>query len=203
MEPTADRTPDRILKKSLELFSTRGYEATSVREICAAAGITKPTLYHFFGSKEGVYRALVDGLLSGFDRRSAATLAAPGTAAEKLERVARDYFTTTRENSKLMRFVFGLIHNPPSSAPVMDIPAFYEQFVRRVAEVVEDGVRAGELRAGRTDLRMLVLMGALGEAVCGNLIVGRPQLDDALVAIRQRNASPRLALERMLLEMEG
>ena len=87
-------------------------------------------------------------------------LAVPGTAAEKLKRVARDYFVTTRENKKLMRFVFGLIHNPPSSAPVVDIPAFYEQFVRRVADVVEDGVRSGELREGRTDLRMLVLMGA-------------------------------------------
>ena len=40
-------------------------DATAVREICEAAGITKPTLYHFYGSKEGVLQALVT---SGFVR---------------------------------------------------------------------------------------------------------------------------------------
>jgi TetR/AcrR family transcriptional regulator len=181
--PDPEKTPgtrERILAMALELFSTKGYDATSVREICDASGIAKPTLYHFYGSKEGVYRALVDGLLLGFHQRSIATLATPGTAAEKLKRMGRDYFSTTRDNRKLMRFVFGLIHNPPSSAPVMDIPAFYEEFVKRVAAVVDDGVHSGELRPGRTDLRMLVLMGALSEAVCGCLIVGRPLLEDEL-----------------------
>jgi TetR/AcrR family transcriptional regulator len=47
---------ERILDHALKLFSTKGYDATSVREICEGAGITKLTLYHFFGSKEGVYR---------------------------------------------------------------------------------------------------------------------------------------------------
>lgn len=39
---------------ALELFSEKGYEAASVREICERAGISRPTLYYFFKSKEGV-----------------------------------------------------------------------------------------------------------------------------------------------------
>ena len=66
MATVALRSNDRILQKALELFSERGYDATSVREICEAAGITKPTLYHFYGSKEGVYRAIVEGPSSAF-----------------------------------------------------------------------------------------------------------------------------------------
>ena len=66
------RSSTRILQNALQLFSSKGYEATSVREICEASGLTKPTLYHFFGSKEGVYRALVEGALQEF---SAALLA--------------------------------------------------------------------------------------------------------------------------------
>ncbi len=45
---------ERILSTALDLFAVKGYDATAVREICEAAGITKPTLYHFFGSKDGV-----------------------------------------------------------------------------------------------------------------------------------------------------
>src|SRR5215510_9029892 len=46
-----------ILDKSLELFSAKGYEGVSVSELTEAAGITKPTLYYYFGSKEGVFEA--------------------------------------------------------------------------------------------------------------------------------------------------
>jgi len=169
----------------LELFATKGYEATSVREICEAAGITKPTLYHFYGSKEGVYRALVDGALADFRREIVHALQGPGNAVARLQRVARVYFESARARRDLLRFIFGLIHNPPSSAPLTDFPRFYDEVVGLIAAEVEQGVARGELLPGRPDLRMLIFMGALGEALCGFLIVGRPELSpelaDALV----------------------
>jgi len=61
--PAPPSSSQRILTTALDLFAVRGYDATSVREICEAAAITKPTLYHFFGSKDGVLRALV---ITGF-----------------------------------------------------------------------------------------------------------------------------------------
>jgi len=177
-EPTP--SADRILLSALELFSAKGYDAASVREICEAAGITKPTLYHFYGSKEGVYRALVDGALEDFRRQVTRALATPGSAHLRLQRVARAYFENARARRDLVRFIFGLIHNPPSSAPVTDFPRFYDEVVGGIAAEVEAGVRRGEFVDGRTDLRMLIYMGALGEALCGYMIVGRPVLSPAL-----------------------
>jgi len=171
---------DRILLSALELFASKGYDATSVREICAAAGITKPTLYHFYGSKEGVYRALVDGALEDFRHEIGRALHGPGGAVARLRRVARVYFESARARRDLLRFIFGLIHNPPSSAPPTDFPCFYDEVVGLIAAEVEDGVERGELVAGRTDLRMLLFMGALGEALCGYLIAGKPQISAAL-----------------------
>ena len=52
-------TPNLILSHALELFSARGYDAVGVQEIVLAVGVTKPTLYHHFGNKEGVLEALV------------------------------------------------------------------------------------------------------------------------------------------------
>ena len=174
------RSPDRILNKALELFSSKGYDATSVREICQAAGITKPTLYHFYGSKEGVYRALVDDTLEDFSKSLVARLAEPGSAEERLKGVARTYFEEGRRNRELMRFIFGLIHNPPSSAPKTDFTRFYEGIVGEIARVVEAGVEKGEIAPGPTEVRMLVLMGALGESLCGYLMTGRPELAPGL-----------------------
>ncbi len=48
-----------IARVAARLFAERGYDATSVREIVAAAGIAKPTLYYYFRSKEGLASALL------------------------------------------------------------------------------------------------------------------------------------------------
>src|SRR5436190_1089179 len=130
-----------------------------VREICEASGITKPTLYHFFKSKEGVYRTLIEGSLEQFDAAILRELQTAGSAAERLERMACAYFHSGREHRDVVRFIFGLIHNPPSAAPPTDFHRFYQQVVARVAEVVDVGVASGELSPGPTGVRMLVLMG--------------------------------------------
>jgi hypothetical protein len=79
-----------------------------------------------------------------------------------------------------MRFLFALIHNPPATAPPTDFVQFYEEVVGRIAACLEEAVARGELSAGRTDLRMLVLMGALGESLCGYVLTGRPELTTEL-----------------------
>src|SRR5262245_46877710 len=180
MSSVEPRSPDRILNKALELFAAKGYDATSVREICEAAEITKPTLYHFYGSKEGVYQALVEGALQEYKQRLVGQVEAPGAPRERLKAIARDYFAFARERRELVRFLFALIHNPPSSAPVTDFPRFYEGVVALVSGVVERGIAEGALRPGPTDVRMLVFMGALGESLCGYLIAGKPELTPEL-----------------------
>jgi len=51
---------DVILEVALELFSQKGYDATGVQEIVTEAGITKPTLYHYFGNKKGILTAMTE-----------------------------------------------------------------------------------------------------------------------------------------------
>ncbi|MBJ7331341.1 MAG: TetR/AcrR family transcriptional regulator [Solirubrobacteraceae bacterium] len=51
---------DKVLSAALELFGERGYDATSIAEIGERAGISKSVLYHYFGAKAGLYRALLE-----------------------------------------------------------------------------------------------------------------------------------------------
>ncbi|MCE1227092.1 MAG: TetR/AcrR family transcriptional regulator, partial [Geobacteraceae bacterium] len=52
---TSANVRQRLLDAALQLFSTKGYAATSVRELVEAAGVTKPVLYYYFKNKEGLY----------------------------------------------------------------------------------------------------------------------------------------------------
>src|SRR5574344_893215 len=50
----------KILETALGLFALKGYDACGVQEIADACGITKPTLYYYFGNKNGILDAVID-----------------------------------------------------------------------------------------------------------------------------------------------
>jgi AcrR family transcriptional regulator len=52
-------TKIKVLKSASELISTQGYHNVSVREICDAAGVTKPVLYYYFKDKEDLLAELI------------------------------------------------------------------------------------------------------------------------------------------------
>jgi AcrR family transcriptional regulator len=51
----------RVLEVALELFSTQGYGATSMRQIAETCEQSVGNLYHHFGSKEAIFQRLIDG----------------------------------------------------------------------------------------------------------------------------------------------
>lgn len=62
---------NKIIETAMHLFAKKGYDAVSTLEIANAAGLTKPTMYYYFGSKEGLlaeilsiyYNRFIDDLL--------------------------------------------------------------------------------------------------------------------------------------------
>ena len=70
-----EETRRRILSTALEMFASQGYEATSTRLLADGAGVNLPAIPYYFGSKEGLYRAVVAYCLEQSE-----TLLAPVTA---------------------------------------------------------------------------------------------------------------------------
>ncbi len=63
-------TKQEILNAALDLFSTQGYEATSVSQIAEAVGIRKASLYSHFAGKQEILDALIQDGLEKYNRRS-------------------------------------------------------------------------------------------------------------------------------------
>lgn len=51
---------EQILERALELFSQKGYSATTMRDIAAAVGVKAASLYNHFESKQGLFDALIE-----------------------------------------------------------------------------------------------------------------------------------------------
>ena len=59
-KPAEDGARKRLMVSAIGLFAEKGYASTSVREIVARAGVTKPVLYYYFKNKEGLLRSILD-----------------------------------------------------------------------------------------------------------------------------------------------
>ena len=53
-------TKEKIAQAALDLFSVRGYEAVSIRDIAGAVGIKESSIYNHFKSKQAIFDALVE-----------------------------------------------------------------------------------------------------------------------------------------------
>ena len=67
MQQRSEETRNHILQASQRLFSTNGYDATGVAEICQAAGVSKGAFYHHFPSKQAVFLKLLENWLEILD----------------------------------------------------------------------------------------------------------------------------------------
>lgn len=127
-----DQTPrERILLEATKLFGQHGYNATSVREVVEAAGVTKPTLYYYFASKEALFREAVQAQFAGLELLVDAVLAHPGSARERCQMFLEMFVSgglLNRDNVLLMVMANNGMERGQPRIPLITI--FSEQILR-------------------------------------------------------------------------
>src|SRR5438309_7893893 len=97
-----------IARVAARLFATQGYDATPVRTIVEAAGVTKPTLYYHFRSKEGLAQALLTVPMTRLVETLRGILDAEHDPARALAGMLEAFFAFCREDADRARFVYAL-----------------------------------------------------------------------------------------------
>jgi AcrR family transcriptional regulator len=139
--------PSEIVAAALHLFAERGFAATRLDDVAAAAEISKGTLYLYFENKEELFKAVVrEAVLPNIDRADALAAAHKGSCADLL-RALMAHFATLLETevAAVPKLVIAEAGNFPALAE------FYaETVVRRalalLASILERGIRSGEFR---------------------------------------------------------
>ena len=111
---TANRR-STILNCALDLFASRGYDAIGVQELVNAAGITKPTLYYYFGSKRGLLETLIQEKLSPFIEQLSSATAYAGDLPLTLQRVVEVYFQFAQQESRFYQLFLSLSYPVPDN----------------------------------------------------------------------------------------
>lgn len=106
---------ENILKSALHLFYAKGYDAVGVQEIAEAAQVTKPTLYHYFGSKYGLLESLIDRYYSAFADTLETAAVYEGDLPLTLYRTAKTYFQLVAGNKEFYKLVMSMMYSGEES----------------------------------------------------------------------------------------
>jgi Transcriptional regulator len=107
----------KILACAVELFAARGYDAVGVQEVASGSGITKPTLYHYFGSKNGLLNAIITEYGAELSKIINEAAAYQGDLSLALSRLGKAYFEFARTNDTFYRMQLAMYFAPPESEP--------------------------------------------------------------------------------------
>lgn len=133
----------QALGAALRLFSRHGYFNTSVHDICREADVSVGSVYHHFGDKEGIARAMyedivqrMDASLDDIERRHAG-------AHDCCRAVMAHLFSLTESDPELMAFMLYAKHREflPEEKPMCSSRPF-----QRMRDFVARGVETGEIR---------------------------------------------------------
>jgi AcrR family transcriptional regulator len=134
---------DSLADISLEVFRARGYDATSMEHLAAAAGVSKAAFYHHMTSKE-------DLLACGFERALDALFALldepasrEGPALNRFRHVLRRVVELEHDLLAEVTVLLRTRGNSPTERAALDRR---RQFDRRVADLIEVAQREGSLR---------------------------------------------------------
>ncbi len=176
----------RILETALQLFTGRGYDAIGVQEICETAGVTKPTLYHYFGNKRGLLDILVEERCAPLISDLAAAAAYGGDLPLSLQRVVEACFSFAAREPLLYRLLLGLWFAAPEHDAYQVVAALHE----REHHILEDMFLAaskdhGNMR-GKEQTYAATFLGMINNYV-GLFLNGYLELDPAAErqAVRQ------------------
>jgi AcrR family transcriptional regulator len=163
----------KLLAGAAELFTRKGYAATTVREIVAAAGVTKPVLYYYFRSKEGIYLELMRETFAKADVLLASTPEERGTATARLLRFFDRAFSLFLESVQGVRIMYAIYYGPPQGAPFFDFESYHFRIQQMIRRLVEEGIRRGEFRRGNVEDMTWAILGALNVAI--EVHLGHPE----------------------------
>jgi AcrR family transcriptional regulator len=142
----SEETRARILGAATRLFSSAGYNAASVDDICKQAGVSKGAFYHHFPTKQAVFLALLQDWLKALDAgmESMRKPTVPETLVE-MTRVLPIAFASAK--GRLPMFLEFWLQASRDEAVWKATIAPYRHYRDQFAALIEEGIAEGSLKS--------------------------------------------------------
>jgi AcrR family transcriptional regulator len=148
-----------ILDAALGLFADRGLRGTSIEDICAAAGASNGSVYHHFGSKEGIAAALYADAIADYQRGAADVFRHARSAAAGFRGCVQQYLHWVRDHRDLAWLMLAVENGDVRELAADAVRALNDQFAREVNDWMATRASAGDLPDVPRDVLLPALLG--------------------------------------------
>lgn len=174
-----ERTRQRILDAATQAFAELGSSGARVDSIARRAEVNERMLYYYFGSKDGLYLAVLEEVYGAFNRAEHALkldALPPLQAIAELAHFVWDYYA---EHPELIRLINNEnLHGADSMKKSSEIPQQVSPIVDLLKQTLARGQASGEIRQGIDAISLYVTISAMGYYVMSNrhtlaIVMGR------------------------------
>lgn len=137
-------TRQRVAEAAAALFSQQGFARTTIRQICSAAGITAPTLYYHFESKDGLIREIASETLRLFVR-DVQSLDEGASLDEALHALSSKVFRFGEERPASIRLIAQLDTTPLPDALREEIAGLQQESTQSIVALFDRAVVRNEI----------------------------------------------------------
>lgn len=168
---------ERILQEAVALFYARGFTATTLDDIAAELGVTKPFIYTHFRSKTDLLAALCTPTIELSLAAVAEAAKGSGSPTSKLNRAVIDFTKVVlQRQANIAIFFREEKHLAPEA--LAEITSLRKRFDRVLSKLLTEGVAAGEFEVHDVNLAALAIGGMISWAYTWHRPNGRLALDD-------------------------
>lgn len=149
-----DRRRRELVRQAARAFARRGYDRTTMQELAASMGLATGALYHYFGAKEQLLRAICDQLMEPLLERAGEVVESDEPAEVQLRALVRLWVGHVVEHRDHMLVFQQERHQIESGERWRGVRAARKAFERLVGDVLERARPRGDAR-----LALLALLG--------------------------------------------
>jgi len=154
-------TRQKILEAAAQIFSKKGYHATSMQDIARAVNLQKASLYHHVASKQEILLALLDEALDLVIGQVEEVLADPIPADEKLKVAMRTYLQILADQRELSAILLFEHRSLEAKLHARHIPR-RDRFERLWRDLIQMGVDEGLYICPDVAIATRALLGVMG-----------------------------------------
>jgi TetR/AcrR family transcriptional regulator len=158
-----DRTRTAILAAAQDEFAAKGLFGGRVNTIARRAGANKRMIYHYFGSKDGLYLAALERVyegLRGSERKLNLDHLEPALAIKRLIEFNFDY---SRRHPELISLINSEnLHRARHLARSKKVRELHSTFVQLIGDILRRGVAKGVFRPGLDPVDVYITIAAVG-----------------------------------------
>ncbi len=158
---TVNEAETKLLESAMTLFSDKGYEGTSIREIIEGAGVTRPVLYYYFENKEDLFRRIVEQKFAEYTGEIRDVLERLKSCRERLQVLISKAFELAERNPEAVHLILQVFFSPPQQGPPMDRIYLARQRFRLLEQIMREGLENHELSGGDSQSLALVFQGIM------------------------------------------